>query len=106
MGKRKITSLVVSDSSPLISFAKANKLFIIQSVYEKIMIPPEVYKEIVVKGEGKPGAEEVKKADWFSIKKPKNQVAVMKLKEKLHPGEAEAIVLAKERMHSIEGGTD
>lgn len=91
-----MTTPIVSDSSPIISFARAKKLHLIQSVYEKIIIPPEVYNEIVVKGKNKPGDEEIKKASWISIQKPKNQNKVEKLKEKFGSGESEAIVLAEE----------
>ncbi len=77
--------MVVADSSPLISFARANKLHIIPSIYKKVIIPQGVYDEIVVKGRGKPGAEEIK-----------NQVEVEKLEEKFGRGESEAIVLAQE----------
>lgn len=96
MVKRTITHLVVSDSGPLISFARAGKLQIVQDVYGKIIIPPEVYNEVVVRGKGKPGAKEVENAAWISVEKPKNQTEVESLNKKLHLGESEAIVLAKE----------
>lgn len=95
MGEITATS-VVSDSSPIISFARAKKLHIIQEVYGKIAIPPEVYNEIVVKGKDRPGAEEVKKATWIGIQKLKNQAESERLKEKYGAGESEAIVLAQE----------
>ncbi|OGL47520.1 MAG: hypothetical protein A2W05_03780 [Candidatus Schekmanbacteria bacterium RBG_16_38_10] len=87
---------VVADSSPLISFARAKKLHIIRNVYEEIIIPPQVYNEIVVKGKRKPGAEEIQKASWIRIQKPKNQFEVEKLKARFDPGESEAMILAVE----------
>ncbi|MBE7445975.1 MAG: DUF3368 domain-containing protein [Planctomycetia bacterium] len=91
-----MAGLIVSDSSPIISLARVKKLHIIQGVYENVVIPPEVYKEIVIRGKGKPGAEEVKKATWISLQKIKNNAEVEKLKERFGSGESEAIVLAEE----------
>ena len=51
---------VVADSAPLISCARAGKLSLIRDVYSRIVIPPAVYREIVIEGAGKPGAEEMK----------------------------------------------
>lgn len=59
-------NLIVADSGPLISTARASKLHIIQKVYSKIIVPESVYHEIVAGGRGKPGAKEIE-ADqcWF-----------------------------------------
>lgn len=91
-----MAGLIVSDSSPIISFARVKKLHIIQGVYENVVIPSEVYNEIVIRGKGKPGAEEVKKATWISLQKLKNKAEVERLKERFGRGESEAIVLAEE----------
>ncbi len=90
--------LIVSDSSPIISLARTKKLHLIQDVYGKIIIPVGVYDEIVTKGKGKPGAEEVKHATWISFREIKNQAEVKKLMQEfnLGLGESEAIVLAQE----------
>ncbi len=50
----------------------------------------------MVKGKGKPGAEEVEKADWIKVKEVKDRLSVEVLKGEIEVGEAEAIVLAKE----------
>ena len=88
--------LTVSDSSPVISFARAKKLHLIQKVCNEIIIPPAVYDEIVVRGKDKPGAAEIKKASWISVQKPKNQIEVEKLGRQFDWGESEAIILAEE----------
>ncbi|MBF0344084.1 MAG: DUF3368 domain-containing protein [Nitrospirae bacterium] len=90
------TTLIVSDSGPLISFSRANKLWIIYEVYKAVIIPTEVYNEIVVKGRGKPGAEEIKRSRWITVREPKNQDEVTRLKIKFDPGESESIALAQE----------
>ncbi len=91
-----MSELIVADSSPIISFARAKKLHLIHGVYDSVIIPPGVYDEIVVNGKGKPGAEEVKKATWITLHKIKNQDEVENLKEKFGLGESEGIVLAQE----------
>jgi len=89
---------IVADSGPLISCARARKLTLIRDVYSRIVIPPSVYREIVIEGAGKPGAEEIEAAVsiWIAVKKPENESLVAKLKQRLGPGESEAIALAIE----------
>jgi predicted nucleic acid-binding protein len=87
---------IVSDSSPIISFSRAKKVYLIQGIYPEIIIPPAVFDEIVIKGKGKPGSEEIKNATWVKTQKPKNENEIEKLKERFGPGEAEALVLAEE----------
>lgn len=89
-------NLIVADSGPLISTARANKLHIIQRVYGKIIIPESVYHEIVVQGRGKPGAKEIEKATWITVKRQQSQAEVDILRSRFGVGESEAIVLAEE----------
>ena len=55
-----------------------------------------MYEEVVIKGKGKPGAEEVGIASWIEVQKPENLGEVARLGEKFGPGESEAIILAEE----------
>jgi len=89
---------VVADSSPLISCARAGKLALIRSVYSKILIPPCVYREVVVEGAGRPGSEAVKAAVsvWIEIREPGYRNLVFEVRQHLGEGESEAIALAKE----------
>ena len=89
---------IVADSGPLISCARAHKLTLIRDVYSEIVIPPSVYREIVTEGAGKPGAEEVEAAVsvWVTVKRPENESFVARLKQRLGPGESEAIALSIE----------
>ena len=84
---------IVADSSPLISCARAGKLALVRDVYSKILIPPAVYREIVVEGAGRPGAEEVEAAVsiWIGIKVPGCESLVFEMKQRLGEGESEAI---------------
>ncbi len=88
--------IVVSNSSPLIALAKIGKLYILRELFKEIIIPKAVWNEVVVKGKGKPGAEEVEKAEWIKVREVKDRLSVEVLKGEIEIGEAEAIILAKE----------
>ena len=85
---------VVSDSRPLINLAKVGQFILLQDLFHNIMIPPEVFEEVVVRGVGQPGAGETYTAQWIVrgvIEQP--DIANL-LSAELDRGEAEAIALA------------
>jgi len=89
---------VVADSSPIISCARAGKLHLIKDVYSNLIIPPAVYREIVIDGLGKPGDNELKNSIsvWIEVKEPSDKSIVSILSRRFGEGESEAIALAKE----------
>ena len=87
---------VVADAGPLLSFARAERLALLKSITGSIVIPTAVYEEIVVKGAGKRGANEVEHADWIERRSVRDQIFADRLPHKLHSGEREAITLARE----------
>ena len=87
---------VVSDSSPLIALSKINKLHILKDMFNEVLIPKSVWIEVVEKGKGKYGSEEVKNAKWIKVVDVKDRLSVEILNKEIEIGEAEAIVLAKE----------
>lgn len=88
--------MIIANSGPIISFARADCLYLLKETVKELIIPNAVFEDIVVKGRGKPGAEEVKEADWIKRKEAKDKNRVEKLAERLGEGESEAIVLAQE----------
>lgn len=86
--------IIIVDSSILICFAKAGKLDLLKKLMKEITIPKAVYEEIVI--EGKPGAEEVSKADWIKIEDVTSKRDVNRLPRRLGICEREAIILARE----------
>ena len=42
--------MIISNSSPLIYLSKLNKLELLRKLFSKIIIPKQVYEEVVVKG--------------------------------------------------------
>jgi predicted nucleic acid-binding protein len=89
---------VVADSSPIISCARAGKLHLIKGVCSNIIIPPAVYREIVIDGLGKPGDSELEDSIsvWVEVKEPSDKGVVSILNRRFGDGESEAIALAKE----------
>ena len=89
---------VVTNSTPLIELSKINRLDLLRDVYGTILIPEEVYVEVVIDGIGKPGAAEVKAAEWIHCQSvaDKDQISVLQTQHSLHLGECATIVLAGE----------
>ena len=88
---------IVSDSGPILSFARAHHLVLLREVTEELIIPAAVYEEIVGRGVGKPGAAAVQSGAWFKRETVRNRSRVDRLPQHLHLGEREALVLAVER---------
>ena len=76
--------------------SKIGQLNILPQLFGKIIIPEAVYYEVVIRGSGKAGAEEVKNADWIENQKVKNELAVRAFRINLGFGESEVIALANE----------
>ncbi len=90
---------VVSNASPLIGLSLINKLYLLKELWGEIIIPNAVYEEVVIKGEGKPGALLVKNAvkeGWIKVIEIKEKNLSKFLMSILDYGEAEAIILAQE----------
>ena len=88
----------VANSSPLIWLAKAGRLDLLKAVFGELLIPEKVYEEVVVRGleEGFKDPLAVKRAvedGWIKVVRVRPEVEA----EDLHPGEVEAISLAKEK---------
>jgi predicted nucleic acid-binding protein len=88
--------IVVSDSSPLITLARAQQLDLLSEFYGQVTIPREVHQEVTVAGAGLPGAEEVLRASWIQVQPTpsESRVAVKEACSGLGVGERSAIYLA------------
>ncbi len=89
---------VVADSSPLIILAKLGCFGLLNRLFPRLYISPEVHYEVVIAGTGLPGASEVQKAEWIEVKPVQNPTAISSAQRKygLGPGELSTILLAKE----------
>lgn len=90
--------IVVSNSSPLISFAKTGKFRILKDLFGTLYIPEGVYHEVVIKGKGLPGEREIKESKWIERREVKNENLSTEIQKyyNLGRGEAESIILAKD----------
>lgn len=85
---------IVSNTTPIISLLKLNRLELLQKLYEQIYIPTAVFNEIEA-GKTKGYYKDLSKIDWIYIAEIQNKQAVKYFLD-LDAGEAEAIVLATE----------
>jgi predicted nucleic acid-binding protein len=90
--------ILVADASPIISFARAERLGLLHQVAGTLWIPDAVFQEIVV--EGRPGATEVRQGQWLRRQAVMQTAHVGALPRKLGRGEREAIILAEE-LHGV-----
>lgn len=89
----------VSNATPLIYLAKANKLSLLQTMVKQVFIPEAVYQEVVIEGKrlGEKDAYRVERAidqGWIVVQGVK---IICPVEITIHPGEVEVISLAKEK---------
>jgi uncharacterized protein len=87
---------VVCNSAILIALSRIGYLWLLERLFNGIIIPQEVYDEVVIKGFGKPGAKDVDDALWIQVSTVYDTDSADKLASIIHQGEAEAIQLAEE----------
>lgn len=87
---------VVSNSSALMALSTVGHLEIIQRKFGAISIPEAVWQETVIAGIHKPGAHEIRQADWIHVEPIKNTLLAKALQKDIDYSESEAIVLALE----------
>lgn len=90
--------IAVADSSPLIILAKLDCFNLLNKLYSRLYISAEVYDEVVVAGEGLPGAREVAASDWIEVRRLQDHAALLAAQTKyvLGVGELSTILLGKE----------
>lgn len=88
--------IVVSNASPLILLAKLGHFDLLHRLFNEIVVAPEVWDEVVVKGAGRPGAAEMQQASWIRITPLTNpaQLASWQTQYPLGAGEIATILLA------------
>ena len=90
---------VITNASPLILYARIGRLDVLHTLFDKLLAPDAVLREVVTGGSGRPGAAEVEAAEWIE------RVAATAIDASidaaslaaLGSGEAAAIALAKVR---------
>ncbi len=97
---------IVSNASPLIWLSKVGELSLLEKLFSEVLIPEEVYKEVVEKGleEGFSDAFVIKESvdnGWVKVVKlaedeEKLCEKIVEHAPEIHLGEAQAIILARE----------
>lgn len=84
----------VTNSSVLIALSSIGQLELINQQFpDGVLLPKAVWKEVVETGAGRPGAEQVAKTSWLSVRSATNNALVRSLRLELDEGESEAIPL-------------
>jgi predicted nucleic acid-binding protein len=88
--------IVVSDTTPISELAKINRLTLLRDVYQRVIIPNEVYDEVMAG----PGAIQaaVQAASWLDVVTVRDSHAVLAVHvaTRLGLGECAALILADE----------
>jgi predicted nucleic acid-binding protein len=86
----------ISNSSPLILYARIGRLELLRRVFGELMVPASVYDEVVVRGAGMSGATAVASDAWIRRQAVANRDLIELFLGEVDVGEAEAIALATE----------
>ena len=90
---------IVSNASPIIALSRIGMLSLLPLLFDQIFMPNAVYEEITQAGILRPGAAETELAvanGVITLFTVKDQILVEHLSGKLHRGELEVIIGAKE----------
>lgn len=87
---------VVSNTGPIIGLSSIGQLDLLPSLFGTVLIPEAVYLEVVEAGSDRPGATELRAAQWV-VKETVDPLSDLLLAGELGAGEAEAITLARKR---------
>ncbi len=98
--------MILSNSSPLIYLAKIEKLNILKILFKEIIIPKQVYEEVVLKGKEEKffdalNVENSIKESWIKIKEVDIDEELNQLANEIDIGEIALISLAKKLRPSL-----
>src|SRR5690554_2981377 len=85
---------IVSNTTPIISLLKIGELTMLKDLYQRIIVPEEVFNEIE-NGKNKSYYINLLEIDWIEIKEIKDKKSLSYFLD-LDKGEAETIILANE----------
>jgi predicted nucleic acid-binding protein len=86
--------IVVSDTSPLLNLARIGRLELLRDLYQSVIIPPAVQRELSDETSDLP--IDVTSLSWISVISPHNRSKVVEFAAGLDAGESEALTLAVE----------
>lgn len=91
--------IVISDTTPIISFLKIEKLDLLKKLYGKIIIPKAVYSELTNNAQYESETELIRNCDFIQVEQVKNtqSLEILKKVSGLDLGESEALCLFNEQ---------
>jgi len=78
---------IVCDAGPLISLARIGQLHLLPALFDEVIVPPAVHREITAY-EALPGALAMASADWLRLAEVQDRGATERLLSWLDVGEA------------------
>ena len=95
--------IVISDTTPIISLMKTERLELLQKLFDVVYIPSAVYKELTENELYPDEAQIIRECDFILVEEVKNEKSVTILHKitGLDAGESEAIVLADEKQSDV-----
>lgn len=90
--------IVVSDTTPLISLLKINRIYLLEKLFGDVLIPQAVFDELTVNERFRLEADEIRQKKFIVVKPVNNpeSASILKRAAGLDQGESEAIVLSDE----------
>lgn len=85
---------IIVNSTPLIILGKIDELEILKNLYGEIIIPQAVFEEVTSKNDF--AREKILKSSWIKILEVQDKANRKIYQTKLHDGEVEVMMLAKE----------
>lgn len=87
--------IIVADTTPLLYLARLGLLGVLQQLYETVILPTEVWRELVEYRPDAPGVEALRGATWLRVDASADTSPLLvELREELDDGESAAIALA------------
>lgn len=91
-----MTLVVVSDTSPIMNLAAIGRLDLLSGLFDRVIVPEAVAKELLAAGEDAPGAVRPEQFQWVQVRHVSDCTLLESLFLDLDEGEAQAIALATE----------
>jgi predicted nucleic acid-binding protein len=94
--------IVVADTTPLIALSRLGLLDVLRQLYGTVVLPTEVWHELVAYKPDAPGVEALRAASWLQVDASADASPLLAgLREELDRGEAAAIALALVRRADV-----
>ncbi len=90
--------IVVSDTTPLISLLKINRIDLLEKLFGQVLIPQAVFDELTADERFKLEADQIRQKQFIKVKAVQNSesASILKRATGLDQGESESIILTDE----------